>query len=188
VKTVNFTNVRKNHTGTKKPKIYDISNIDVSYSYISTKAHNPLIESNEVTRHRGALGYNFAPQPKYIEPFIEQQLFKKQKTHWFDLVKDFNFNLAPSQLSFRGDIQRQFGAVRPRSIGSDKYKIPETYDKYLVLQRDYIIRWNVTRSINLDFTATNNSRVDEPYGRLDTKQKKDTVWKRLWDGGKKYLV
>jgi cell surface protein SprA len=186
-KTINFTNVRKNRTGTKKPKIYDISNLDVSYSYISTKSHNPLIENNEITRHRGALGYNFAPQPKYVEPFKNIKFFKKQKTHWLDLIKDINLNLAPSQLSFRGDIQRQFGAVRPRSIGSDKYKIPETYDKYLVLQRDYILRWNLTRSINVDFTATNNSRVDEPYGRLDTKLKKDTVWKRLINGGRNTL-
>ncbi len=185
--TVNFTNVRKNRTGTGSPKIYDISNFDISYSYFNTKAHNPLIESNEVTRHRGALGYNFAPQPKFIEPFKKLKFFKKRKTHWFDLVKDFNFNPAPSQLSFRADIQRQFGAVRPRSIGSDKYKIPETYDKYLVMQRDYILRWNFTRSINFDFTATNNSRVDEPYGRLDTDEKKDTVWKRLLSGGRNTL-
>ena len=185
--TVNFTNVRKNKTGTGSPKIYDISNFDVSYSYFNTKAHNPLIESNEVTRHRGALGYNFAPQPKFIEPFKKLKFFKKRKTHWFDLVKDFNFNPSPSQLSFRADVQRQFGAVRPRSIGSDKYKIPETYDKYLVLQRDYILRWNFTRSINFDFTATNNSRVDEPYGRLDTKEKKDTVWRRLVSGGRNTL-
>ena len=32
--TVNFTNVRKNRTSTKKPKIYDVSNFDVSYSYL----------------------------------------------------------------------------------------------------------------------------------------------------------
>ena len=137
-KTVNFTNVRKNRTGNKKPKIYDIENIDVSYSYINIQAHNPLIENNEVTRHRGGLGYNFVPQPKYIEPFKKMKFFTKKKTHWFDLVKDLNVNPIPSQLTFRADIQRQFGAIRPRSVGSDKYKIPETYDKYFTFQRDYI--------------------------------------------------
>ena len=186
-KTLNFTNVRKNKTGTGKPKIYDISNLDVSYSYISTKTNNPLIENNEVTRHRGGIGYNFAPQPVYLEPFKNLKFFKKRKKHWFDMVKDLNLNLAPAQLTFRGDIQRQFGAIRPRSIGSDKYKIPETYDKYLVFQRDYILRWNFTRSINFDFTASNNSRVDEPTGRLDTKEKKDTVWRRLLNGGRNTL-
>ena len=185
--TVNFTNVRKNKTNDKKPKIYDISNIDLSYSYFNTKSHNPLIENNEITRHRGGVGYNFAPQVKYIEPFKNIKFFKKRKAHWFDLVKDFNFNPMPSQLSFRMDIQRQFGAVRPRSIGSDKYKIPETYDKYFTLQRDYIMRWNFTRSLNFDFTASNNSRVDEPAGRLDTKEKKDTVWRRFLKGGRNTL-
>jgi len=186
-KTLNFTNVRKNRTGDKKPKIYDISNVDVSYSYINVVAHNPLIENNEVTRHRGGLGYNFAPQPKYIEPFKKLKFFTKRKKHWFDLVKDFNVNPVPSQLSFRADIHRQFGAIRPRSVGADKYKIPETYDKYLTFQRDYIFRWALTRSINVDFTATNNSRVDEPAGRIDTQPKKDSLWSNLLNGGRNTL-
>ena len=185
--TVNFTNVRKNRVGAKKPKIYDIANFDVSYSYLKIKNHTPLIESNEITRHRGALGYNFAPKPKYFEPFKKIKFFKKTRTHWFDLVKDLNLNLIPSQLSFRADINRQFGAIRPRSVGASKYSIPETYDKYFTFQRDYIMRWNITRSINFDFNATNNSRVDEPAGRLDTKEKKDTVWKNLLKGGRNTL-
>ncbi len=186
-KTLNFTNVRKNRTSDKKPKIYDISNLDVSYSYINVVAHNPLIENNEITRHRGGLGYNFAPQPKYIEPFKKLKFFTKRKKHWFDLVKDFNINPVPSQLSFRADIHRQFGAILPRSVGLDKYQIPETYDKYLTFQRDYIFRWALTRSINVDFTATNNSRVDEPAGRIDTKPKKDSLWSNLLSGGRNTL-
>lgn len=182
--TVNFTNVRKNRTSTKKPKVYDLSNFDFSYSYLKIKNHTPLIESNEVTRHKYGLGYNFSPQPKYIEPFKKIKFFTKRKTHWFDLVKDFNFNLIPSQLSFRADVNRQFGAIRPRSIGTSKYKIPETYDKYYTFQRNYILRWNITRSLNFDFTAINNSRIDEPEGRLNTGAKKDTVWRNLLKGGR----
>ncbi|MBL0054603.1 MAG: cell surface protein SprA [Chitinophagaceae bacterium] len=180
--TVNFTNVRKNRTGSRKPHIYDISNFDISYSYLKIKNHTPLIESNEIVRNRYALGYNYSPQPKYITPF--KRIFRKTKTRWFDLVKDFNFNLIPSQLSFRADVNRQFGAIRPRSIGVSKYSIPETYDKYFTFQRDYILRWNLTKSINFDFTATNNSRIDEPAGRLDNRQKKDTVWRNLLKGGR----
>ena len=105
-KTLNFTNVRKNRTSKKKPKVYDISNFDFSYSYISTVAHNPLIENNEVTRHRGGLGYNFAPQPKYVEPFKNIKFFKKRKKHWFDLVKDFNFNPGAITVKFQGRYQQ----------------------------------------------------------------------------------
>ena len=182
--TVNFTNVRKNRTSTKKPKIYDISNFDISYSYLKIKNHTPLIESNVITRHKYGLGYNFSPTPKYFEPFKKIKFFTKRKTHWFDLVKDINFNLIPSQLSFRADVNRQFGAIRQRSIGTSKYKIPETYDKYYTFQRNYILRWNITRSLNFDFTAVNNSRIDEPEGRLNTGAKKDTVWRNLLKGGR----
>ncbi len=182
VKTLNFTNVRKNKTNGKSPKIYDIENVDVSYSFIKTESHNPLIENNLVTRHRGAIGYNYSPQPKYFEPF--KKILGKSKTKWLSLVKDINFNYLPSQLSFRADISRQFGAIRPRSVGETKYAIPETYDKYFTMQRDYIMRWNFTKSINFDYTASNNSRIDEPAGRIDTKAKKDTVLRNLLKGGR----
>jgi cell surface protein SprA len=182
VKTINFTNVKKNKTNGKSPKIYDIENIDISYSYIKTKSHSPLIENNEVTKHRAAIGYNFSPQPKYFEPF--KSLFKKRKSKWFDLLKDFNIGYTPSQISCRIDMTRQFGAIRPRSVGENKYATPETYDKYFTMQRDYILRWNFTRSVNFDFTASNNSRIDEPAGRLDIKEKKDTLWNNLFQGGR----
>lgn len=184
-KTLNFTNVRKEKTNGKKIKIYDVENLDLSYSYLKTSNHSPLIEYNDVTRHRGVLGYNYITNPKYTEPF--KRMLGKKKSKWLDLVRDINFNYMPSQISVRGDISRQFGVIRARSIGAEKYKIPETYDKYLVLQRDYILRWDFTRSLKFDYAATNNSRVDEPAGRLDTKEKKDSVWKNLFRGGRNTL-
>jgi cell surface protein SprA len=185
VKTLNFTNVKRERKADKKPHIYDISNFDVSYAYVKTSKYNPLIEYNDVTRQRAALGYNFAPQPKYVTPF--KNIFKKAKTKWFDIVKDFNFNIIPTQLSFRADITRQFGVIKPRSLGGDKYQTPETYDKYLIFQRDYIARWNFTRNLTFEYNATNNSRVDEPAGRINTQEKKDSLWQNLLKGGRNTL-
>ncbi|MEO8108946.1 MAG: cell surface protein SprA [Ginsengibacter sp.] len=184
-KTISFTNVHKNRTSNKKPMPWDVENLDLNYSFTKTTAHNPLIEYNDVTKQRGGLGYNYAPQPKYYEPF--KKLFKKSKTHWFDLVKDFNLNPIPSQLSFKADIFRQFGVIKPRSIGEDKYVIPETYDKYFTFDRSYILRWDLTHSLNIDYSALNNARIDEPYGRLDTRAKKDTVKTNFFDGGRNTL-
>lgn len=181
-KTISFTNVHKNRTNNKKPKPWDIENLDLSYSYTKTEAHNPLIEYNNVTKQRAGLGYNFSPQPKFIEPF--KKIFKKSKTHWFDLIKDFNFNPIPSQVSFRADVFRQFGVIKPRSVGQDKYVIPETFNKYFTFDRNYILRWSLTHSLNIDYTALNNARIDEPYGRLDTKAKRDTVRRNLFAGGR----
>ncbi|MDQ6843551.1 MAG: cell surface protein SprA, partial [Bacteroidota bacterium] len=184
-RTISFTNVHKNRTNNKKPKPWDIENLDLNYSFTKTTAHNPLIEYNDVTKQRGGIGYNFAPQPKFFEPF--KKLFKKTKTHWFDLIKDFNLNPIPSQVTVKADIFRQFGVIKPRSIGEDKFVIPETYDKYFTFDRSYIFRWDLTHSLNLDYSALNNARIDEPYGRLNTTAKKDTVKRNFFDGGRNTL-
>ncbi|RNI37373.1 cell surface protein SprA [Hanamia caeni] len=182
IKTISFTNVHKNRTNNKKPQLWDVENLDVSYTYTKTEAHNPLIEYNDVTKQQGSLGYNFMPQPKFFSPF--KKLFSKSKTHWFDLVKDFNINPIPSQLTFKADVFRQFAVLKPRSIGDDKFVTPETFDKYFTFNRNYILRWELTHSLTLDYSALNNAVIDEPDGRLDTRAKRDTVRDNFFSGGR----
>ena len=182
IKTISFTNVHKNRTNNKKPQLWDVENLDVSYTYTKTEAHNPLIEYNDVTKQQGSLGYNFMPQPKFFSPF--KKLFSKSKTHWFDLVKDFNINPIPSQLTFKADVFRQFAVLKPRSIGDDKFVTPETFDKYFTFNRNYILRWELTHSLTLDYSALNNAVIDEPDGRLDTRAKRDTVTDNFFSGGR----
>jgi cell surface protein SprA len=181
IKTVNLTNVKKLKTNGKRPKIWSLSNFDFNYSYITTLHHNPLIESDELTRTRGAVGYNYAPQPKYLEPF---KRMIKSRSKWLTVIKDINFNFIPSQISFKADLLRQFGATRIRNVDGGPYKIPETYNKFFTFDRYYIFQWNLTRSIAFDFQATNNARVDEPFGRIDTREKKDSIRSNLFKGGR----
>ncbi|MBU6158065.1 MAG: cell surface protein SprA [Bacteroidetes bacterium] len=186
ITTINITNLRKNKTGEGKPRVYDISNFDVSYSYTQTQKRNPLIENDELTKHYAGLGYNFAPQPAFVEPFKK---IIKYRSRWWNILKDFNFNLRPSLLSFRADVTRQFGATRAREVQipgvpPSPFKIPETYDKFFIFDRVYNMRWDLTRSINVDFSATNNARVDEPNGRIDTRQKRDSILTNFLRGGR----
>jgi len=181
IKTFNITNARKIKTDGKRPKIWSVTNFDFNYSYIQTISHNPLIERDEMRRTRGAIGYTYSPQTKPFEPFKK---LIKSKSPWLALIKDINFNYAPSQLSFKADVFRQFGAVRPRNVGGGPYQIPETYNKYFTFDRFYILQWNLTRSISIDFNAINNARIDEPSGRIDTKNKKDSVKSNLFKGGR----
>ncbi|MFY7652037.1 MAG: cell surface protein SprA, partial [Chitinophagaceae bacterium] len=48
----------------------------------------------------------------------------------------------------------------------------------------YNMRWDLTRSLNFDFSAINNARVDEPNGALNTKEKRDTMWRNFFNGGR----
>jgi len=181
LKTINFTNVRFSPNPDKKIQLWSKSNFDFSYSITQTNQHNPLIEKNQVNKSQGGIGYNYSTQPKYIEPFKD---FLKSRASWLDFIRKVNFNPIPSLIGMRMDTRRQFGAILPRNIGGGKFAIPETYDKYFVIDRNYNLRWDLTKSFNLDFKATNNSRIDEPFGRIDTKAKKDSIQRNFLKGGR----
>jgi cell surface protein SprA len=180
IKTINFTNVKKNRPANKKPQPWDVSNIDLNYSFTHQLRVNPIIEYDDVKKTRAAVGYNYAPQPTFVEPF--KNLFKS-RSPWLSLIRDFNFNIKPSLISVKADVFRQFGALRSRNVGTN-FKLPETYDKYYYFDRYYNFRWDLTRSLTFDFNAINNARVDEPTGRIDTKEKKDSVSNNFWKGGR----
>ncbi|RXK81397.1 T9SS outer membrane translocon Sov/SprA [Filimonas effusa] len=186
IKTLNFTNVRFGATG-KKPRLWSISNFDFSYSYTLTEHSNPLITKNNVVKHRGGFGYTYNDNPHFIEPF---KRLIKTKSRWLALLTDFNFNLTPSLLGFRADVNRQFGMYIPRIVNTYDNKVERvdtTYDKYFTFDRYYNFRWDLSRSLNLDFNAVNNAYIDEPFGRLDTKAKRDTVRKNFMKGGRNTL-
>ena len=183
ITSFNFTNVHKNNTSAKKLKLWSIENFDISYSYTRSEHHSPIAEEDELINYKGGLGYNYSGQPKYWEPFKKKM---KSKSPWWSLVRDFNLNYMPSVISFRADINRQFGAFRSRNIDGPKGALPETFNKFFTFNRTYVLRWDITRSINLDYSATNNSWVDEDSGRLDKEGKKQ-MWSNFWKGGRTIL-
>lgn len=187
IKTINFTNIRVQGNG--KNHLWSLSNFDVSYSYTKTEQSSPLVLKNEVTKQRGGFGYTFNKPSNYIEPF--KKLLAKRKSNWYNLIRDINFNYAPSLLSFRTDINRQFGQYIPRIVSTDGSgkveRVDTTYDKYFTFDRFYNLRWDLTRSLNIDFYATNNARIDEPVGAIDTKEKRDTIRNKFWSGGRNTL-
>jgi cell surface protein SprA len=186
IKTINFSNVKFMPNG-KKPSPLRISNFDFSYAYSSLEQSSPLVLNNKVIKQRGGLGYTYLGQSNYIEPLKK---LLKTNSPWASLVKDFNFNPVPTFFSFRADINRQFGQFVPRivnTVDSKVERVDTTYDKYFTYDRYFQMRWDLARSLNLDFNAINNARVDEPYGAIDTKAKKDTVRENFWSGGRNTL-
>ncbi len=181
IKSVNVTNLQKVRTNPEKqPRIYDIENFNITYAYTQTERHNPIIEKEVITRHRGSIGWNFSPKPMYWQPFkklINNSIHLKP-------VKEFNLNLKPNSIAFRTDINRQYGSSQIRDIGDDGLQIQPTFDKYFTWDRFWSIKYSLTKSINLDFTANNKARIDEPYGALDTKEKRDTVMRNFWRFGR----
>jgi len=177
IKTLNFTNVRLLPKG--KANLFSISNFDLSYSYSQLLQTSPVIEQNKMTKQRGAIGYTFNNQVKSIEPF--RKLIKTNWA-WLTWLKDINFSPAPSLISYRTVLDRQYGAYTPRIINSSDRtidKVETTYDKYFTKSQLFTMRWPFTRSLNMDFNANMNSRIDEPDGPNGSLSSKDLITRMI---------
>ncbi|HEY6902058.1 MAG TPA: cell surface protein SprA, partial [Puia sp.] len=183
IQTLNFTNVHKNNTKNKKLKPWSVENVNVSYSYSRSEHHSSLAEEDELIVHKATLAYNYTRAAKFIEPFRKMI---RSKSPWLALFRDFNFNPVPTTMGFQANVNRQFGAYRSRNIGGPKGILPETYNKFFTFDRLYTLRWDFTRSLALDFTATNRAWVDEDSGRLSHAGRKK-MWDRFWRGGRTVL-
>lgn len=179
IRSLNFTNVRKEKTGKGKTKIYDLSNLNVTYAHSKIIKKSPILEYDLIKRNKFGLGYNYNVRAKYISPF--KKMIGNSK--WLRLIKDFNFNPLPSRMSFRTELNRQYGETVMRDIYGDAFP-DTTYNKFYNWDRFYDLRWDLTKSLKLDFSAVNMARVDEPEGKIDTKEKKDEIWSNIKDFGR----
>ena len=179
VTSVNFSNVRVTGNPDKpstKNHPWDIKNFDVSYAYNRQFKRNPILEKDELLDQKLGLGYTYTIKSKPIEPFKK---VIKSKSPWVNLIKDFNFKLLPANFTFRTNLQKIFNETQVRNVTNDPIAIQPTYFKNFLWSRLYTTRWELTRSLSFDYTATNNSRIDEPYGPVDTQPERDTVWNNI---------
>lgn len=182
--TLNVSNMRVAPKPNSKPAIYRLSNFDLSYNYLKQMTISPIITSDLVKRQRAVLGYAYTTQPKYWEPFKK---LVKSKSPWLAFVKDINLNPVPNTVGFRFDVNRQFGRYVPRIVNTFDNKVERvdsTYDKYFTFDRFYTLRWDLTKSLNIDYAAINRARIDEPSGEINTKQKKDSIRQNFYSGGR----
>jgi len=194
-KSINFTNVRKmtsfnknkgKNEKPKEPKIYDIENVSLSYSFNETFIRNINTEYNRTKIYRGALTYNFHTTPKNIKPFSKMN-FGKSK--YMRLIKDFNFNTMPKSFSFRTDLDRHYNETQLRNINNSNMLIFPTYNKFFNWNRMYELKYDLTRTLKVDFSVNNKATIDEPAGSLSKtdpnyKEKRDTIWQNFWDFGR----
>jgi cell surface protein SprA len=161
--------------------IYDIENFSFTYAYTEVFKHNINVAYNMQRTIRGALNYNFQTQPKNFKPFAKSKS-KLLNNKWMALVKDFNFYLLPSQLGFTSDINRNYNEVQNRNITNDAFT-QTFFNKTFLFNRNYNLRYDLSKNIKVDFTATNDARILEPQGRIDTREKKDSIMENILKRG-----
>lgn len=174
-KSINFTNVRKIKTNTEsKTQLWDIENWSATYAYTEYDHRDFINEQTIQKTYKAGLAYNYSRQAKNYTPFA-----KIIKKNTLALLKDFNYSLLPSVLNFRIDVDRLYSENTLRNNDPNNFiPVATTFNKNFLMTRLYGISWDLSKSLKLDFNATNYSIIDEPDGRING-LKRDTLWQNL---------
>lgn len=190
-KSINFTNVRKNKSSSsgKKAKIYDIENLSATYSRNETFSRNVNLKERTTVSTKASLNYTYSSKPKNIKPFQKVKLFKNK---YFALLKDFNFYTLPKSISFQTDMDRYYNKTQFRNINNPDFTLPPYYNKAFVWNRNYSIKYDLTRTLKTEFKVRNSASIDEPDGELvksDSyyQEKKDSIWNNILNFGRPTL-
>jgi cell surface protein SprA len=174
---INFTNVQKLKNPNQTRSLpWDLSNFSFTYAYADIKRTNVNTQLYLQQNYRGSVGYNYTSTAKPLEPFKNVKFLDSP---YLKLIKDFNINFIPTSISVRGDLDRRFIKTQLRNELLTTNGILPQFEKYFTFTRQYDVRWTLTKAINLDYSATAFSVIDEPAGELNTPEKRDSVWKNV---------
>ena len=159
--SISFINVKKNRntSSKKKPKFYDVENVSASYSF-SEEYHRDYSIQRYISQNLTAgLGYNFNFKPLNIEPFKKS---KKLKGKYWKFIRDININPIPKVLAINSKVNRRYNQQQSRNL----IEIVGLDDQPILTQRNFLFDWDytvgfdLTKSIQLNFNATNNYIYD----------------------------
>ncbi len=191
-KSINFSNIRKGQNvegNKKKTSLYALENFSATYSYNETTSRNINIKERKTTNTKAALAYNYSAKPKNIKPFSKLSFLKGK---YLRLFKDFNFYTLPKSISFQTDLDRYFNKTQIRNINASAFEIDPTYNKSFRWNRNYSIKYDLTRTLKTEFKVRNVAEIDEPYGEFDKNDpdyqaKRDTIWNNFLNFGRPTL-
>ena len=184
--SINVTNVRWGKDF-KKFKIVQPSNVSATVHYSENNVKNYSLEYDNFRKYGGSLNYNYSNRAKTIQPFAKSKAFKKPA---YRIIRDINFNPLPSRFSFSTDFDRTYQETKLRNVYTDiDILIDSTVSKDFGWNRRYSLNWDLTRGLRFDYSADNNSRIEEIDGaydlfeRTDNDRWKQAVWESIVDGG-----
>jgi cell surface protein SprA len=171
--SLNFNNVRIAARPGKKAMPWSLSNFNATYSFQRNYRRNQQIEEYFAETTQGALGYQYSIPTKFIRPFM------RVKPKWLNPVKEINFNLLPSNFSTQWQVNRFYSENQARNNNNFRQINPRLYDKNFTLNRVYNMSLPLFSSLTINYNATANARIQEPYGSLDSEGRKELVRKEF---------
>ena len=163
-RSISFINVKKERSdiSDRKPRMYDIENFSVSYSYSDAINESYTIEKDISKSVNASANYVYKFKQIEIAPFKASDFFNHKN---LKLIKDFNFNLWPSSISVNSAVKRNYSEYKTRDLlGTTTVEgsipIPTLKQRNFLFDWNYNIGYQLTNAINVSFEASNNFIFD----------------------------
>jgi len=189
---INLIGVKKNLGEGQKNRIYNIENFTFNYAYNEKNHRDYELRYEDEQQVRAGFMYNYTFKPTAVEPFKKSSKFAN-KRYW-QWLADVNLNILPTSIMFTSDINRSFTKQLFRDVHFDgvnanqQKALPELQQRNYQMNHQYAINYNLTKSLRLNFNATNNSIIRNYYvydgnGDISGINKEVSLWSDFWDLG-----
>lgn len=171
-----LSNVRVGIQNKRHPMPYDPANFSFSYSHSHTQTSGETTVYEKEDNWRGALNYNWTPVYKAWEPFKKL----KSRSKWLDILKKFGLNWLPQNVGFNTEITRSYYELQERDMDSmEGGELPLTFSSQFLWNRDFTLRWDLTRNLHMNFQSATHAEVEEPYTAVNKDRYPDaySAWK-----------
>ena len=175
---LSLSNVRFGIRTKRHPMPYDPGNFSFSYSHSHRHTSGETTVYENEDQWRGSLNYSYTPVYKAWEPFKKS----KSKSKWMALPKAFGLNWLPQNVSFNSELMRNYYELQERDMDDlGGSKLPVTFSSQFLWNRDFSIRWDLTKNLHMNFQSGTQAEIEEPYSEQpinkDLYPDRYTAWK-----------
>lgn len=182
--SVSIIGLRKERTNTNRtPLPYDIENFTFSGTYNQIDHRDFEIEESIDQNVDVNATYNYAfPQTK-VEPLKDIELLNKSP--YFDLIKDFNFNALPTSVSASSTINRQYSELRFRefNLPEGSLGLPKLFQRNYFFDWQFALDYQLTESLNFNFSSNQNRVVRNFIDENNQQDESVGVWSDFFETG-----
>ena len=178
-----LSNVRVGIKTKRHPMPYDPANFSFSYSHSHRYTSGETTVYEKEDQWRGSLNYNYTPVYKAWEPFKNN----KSKSKWAQYPKQFGLNWLPQNISFNTEMLRNYYELQERDMEDlQGQKLPLTFNEQFLWNREFSIRWDLTKNLHMNFQSATHAQIEEPYTPINKdlypdryEAWKDSVWQSI---------
>lgn len=163
-----ISNARVGIATKRHPMPYDPANFSFTYSHQHQYTTGETTVYERKDNWRGTIDYSWTPIYKAWEPFKGL----KNKSKWLDILKRFGLNWLPQNVAFNTEMTRDYYELQERDMetvmsgaaGSGlNSQLPLTFSEQFLWNREFSMRWDLTRNLHMNFQSATHAQIEEPY-------------------------